>query len=328
MCQFPKYWSANPQVLAHHLGGWRKVLNLTLETAMSIVISNAFTVIEGRPVTSSRIVAEYFGKQHKDTLRAIRDLIADAPELERKRNFALTEEEQKIGATTRKIPLYWMDQKGFCILAMGFTGAKALEFKCAFYDEFERMKNELEAPTTIMPAEQLQIQQAVARRAKTSSANYQTIYRAIKVRFQIPRYTELPRCQFAECLKFIDAVDLKVPEAKTAAAPKQEPRALPKSGKPNLTPLNIPEGRKMYRVSEDFLETQRTFVYCWRYLFRDDLELFYNFLKQTKSPLAPKFAEAIMDFNLCFVEDSLAKLGFAVKDLDCYKHWAAKRLAV
>ena len=181
-------------------------------------------------------------------------------------------------------------------------------------------------PATITPAEQLQIQQAVARRAKTSSANYQTIYRAIKVRFQIPRYTELPRCQFAECLKFIDAVDLKVPEAKTAAAPKQEPRALPKSGKPNLTPLNIPEGRKMYRVSEDFLEKQRTFVYCWRYLFRDDLELFYNFLKQTKSPLAPKFAEAIMDFNLCFVEDSLAKLGFAVKDLDCYKHWAAKRL--
>ena len=181
-------------------------------------------------------------------------------------------------------------------------------------------------PATITPAEQLQIQQAVARRAKTSSANYQTIYRAIKVRFQIPRYNELPRCQFAECLKFIDAVDLKVPEAKTAAAPKQEPRALPKSGKPNLTPLNIPEGRKMYRVSEDFLEKQRTFVYCWRYLFRDDLGLFYNFLKQTKSPLAPKFAEAIMDFNLCFVEDSLAKLGFAVKDLDCYKHWAAKRL--
>ena len=181
-------------------------------------------------------------------------------------------------------------------------------------------------PATITPAEQLQIQQAVARRAKTSSANYQTIYRAIKVRFQIPRYNELPRCQFAECLKFIDAVDLKVPEAKTAAAPKQEPRALPKSGKPNLTPLNIPEGRKMYRVSEDFLETQRTFVYCWRYLFRDDLELFYNFLKQTKSPLAPKFAEAIMDFNLQFVESSLAKLGFAVKDLECYKHWAAKRL--
>ncbi|WP_288343935.1 BRO family protein [uncultured Duodenibacillus sp.] len=210
-------------------------------------------------------------------------------------------------------------------------GTSAYNFRIWLTDEVLpaiRKTGRYEAQETITPAEQLQIQQAVARRAKTSSANYQTIYRAIKVRFQIPRYTELPRCQFAECLKFIDAVDLKVPEAKTAAAPKQEPRALPKSGKPNLTPLNIPEGRKMYRVSEDFLEKQRTFVYCWRYLFRDDLELFYNFLKQTESPLAPKFAEAIMDFNLWFVEDSLAKLGFAVKDLDCYKHWEAKRLAV
>lgn len=91
-----------------------------------------------------------------------------------------------------------------------------------------RKTGRYEAPTTITPAEQLQIQQAVARRAKTSSANYQTIYRAIKVRFQIPRYTELPTRQFAECLKFIDAVDLKVPEAKKAAAPKQEPQGTAK----------------------------------------------------------------------------------------------------
>ena len=290
---------------------------------MSIVISNAFKVIEGRPVTSSHIVADYFGKLHKNIMRDIRSLIEQNPEFANQLNFEPVEYVDAKGETR---PEYLMDQKGFCILAMGFTGAKALEFKCAFYDEFERMKNELEAPTTITPAELLQIQQAVARQAKTSSANYQTIYRAIKVRFQIPRYNELPRCQFAECLKFIDAVDLKVPEAKTAAAPKQEPRALPKSGKPNLTPLNIPEGRKMYRVSEDFLEKQRTFVYCWRYLFRDDLVLVYNFLQTSKSPLAPKFYEAVVDFNIVGVEESLAKLGFAVKDLDCYKHWEAKRL--
>ena len=173
---------------------------------------------------------------------------------------------------------------------------------------------------------QYAIQSAVAKRVHKDDVSYQTVYQALKARFQVPKYTYILDKDFEAAVEFIDAVDLKVPEAKTAAAPKQEPRALPKSGKPNLTPLNIPEGRKMYRVSEDFLETQRTFVYCWRYLFRDDLELFYNFLKQTKSPLAPKFAEAIMDFNLQFVESSLAKLGFAVKDLECYKHWAAKRL--
>ena len=280
---------------------------------MSQIISlNAFKVIEGRPVTSSRIVAEYFGKQHHHVVRDIRSLIEQKPSLEASANFGEWSEEVKIGSgAKRTVTGYWMDQKGFCILAMGFTGAKALEFKCAFYDEFERMKNELEAPTTITPAEQLQIQQAVARRAKTSSANYQTIYRAIKVRFQIPRYNELPRCQFAECLKFIDAVDLKVPEK-------------PQEEKAEAAPEQIEH--KTYVVREDFLIRLRTFVYCWRYLFRDDLMLVYNFLNTSKSPLAPKFYEAVVDFNIVGVEESLAKLGFAVKDLDCYKHWAAKRL--
>lgn len=198
---------------------------------MSIVISNAFKVIEGRPVTSSHIVADYFGKLHKNVMRDIRSLIEQNPEFDNQLNFEPVEYVDAKGETR---PEYLMDQKGFCILAMGFTGAKALEFKCAFYDEFERMKNELEAPTTITPAEQLQIQQAVARRAKTSSANYQTIYRAIKVRFQISRYNELPRRQFAECLKFIDAVDLKVPEAKTAAAPSVKTRSRRKNSPPLL----------------------------------------------------------------------------------------------
>ena len=107
---------------------------------MSIVISNAFKVIEGRPVTSSRIVAEYFGKQHHHVVRDIRSLIEQKPSLEASANFGEWSEEVEIGSgAKRTVTGYWMDQKGFCILAMGFTGAKALEFKCAFYDEFERM---------------------------------------------------------------------------------------------------------------------------------------------------------------------------------------------
>lgn len=268
---------------------------------MSIVISNAFMVIEGRPVTSSRIVAEYFGKQHKDTLRAIRDLIADAPELERKRNFALTEEEQKIGATTRKVPLYWMDQKGFCILAMGFTGAKALEFKCAFYDEFERMKNELEVPTTITPDEQLAIQLAVSHRAQKTSKHFQTIYRAIKVRYQIAKYDQLPRAQFEDCLRFIESVELSVP-AKPAAP-------------------ELPDDKIL--VSRDFLERLRVFVYYWRYLFRDDLERVHGLMESLHSPLAPHFWEAVHNLNLSIVECDLEKLGYPVKELKCYKYWLA-----
>ena len=291
---------------------------------MSIVISNAFKVIEGRPVTSSRSVAEYFSKKHSDAVRAIDSIIAKKPELLASRNFAQWSEEVEIGSgAKRTVTGYWMDQKGFCILAMGFTGAKALEFKCAFYDEFERMKNELEAPATITPAEQLQIQQAVARRAKTSSANYQTIYRAIKVRFQIPRYNELPTRQFAECLKFIDAVDLKVPEAKTAAAPVCENPFTPEELA--ASPEKPPKGYT-YQVSAKFLDDQRTFVYYWRYLFRRELELFEEFLYRTESPRASRFHEAVHNLDLMRTENQLRRLGFPMDELPCYQHYV-RRLA-
>lgn len=182
---------------------------------MSIIISNAFKVIEGRPVTSSRIVAEYFGKQHKDTLRAIRDLIADAPMLERKRNFALTEEEQKIGAATRKAPFYYMDRKGFCILAMGFTGAKALEFKCAFYDEFERMENELRnqqaaqapalpAPSVTLSHEQRkQVMREVGKRCRKPE-EYKAMYGKLKRAFGVKSYVDIPSARFSDALAVIE----------------------------------------------------------------------------------------------------------------------------
>lgn len=179
-----------------------------------------------------------------------------------------------------------------------------------------------EAPATITPAEQLQIQQAVARRAKTSSANYQTIYRAIKVRFQIPRYTELPTRQFAECLKFIDAVDLKVPEAKTAAAPVCENPFTPEELA--ASPEKPPKGYT-YQVSAKFLADQRTFVYYWRYLFRRELELFEEFLYRTESPRAARFHEAVNNLDLMRTEDQLRRLGFPMDELPCYQHYV-KRL--
>lgn len=105
-------------------------------------IHTALTIVDGRPVVSSRTVAEYFGKRHDHVLRDIEDLLKKAPEL-RGPNFGDTFEIRHIGNTERKTPVYYMDRKGFCLLAMGFTGPKALEFKCAFYDEFTRMEDEL-----------------------------------------------------------------------------------------------------------------------------------------------------------------------------------------
>ena len=158
---------------------------------------------------------------------------------------------------------------------------------------------------------QYAIQSAVAKRVHKDDVSYQTVYQALKARFQVPKYTYILDKDFEAAVEFIRTCELRVPEK-------------PQEEKAEAAPEQIEH--KTYVVREDFLIRLRTFVYCWRYLFRDDLTLVYKFLKTSKSPLAPQFAEAVMDLNIVGVEESLAKLGFAVKDLDCYKHWAAKRL--
>lgn len=281
---------------------------------MSIINAQAFKIIEGRPVTSSRIVAEYFGKRHNDVLRGIRDLIEKNTDLSK--SFIAREEQIETGnGASRSNPVFLMDQKGFCILAMGFTGAKALEFKCAFYDEFERMKNELEAPTTITPAEQRAIQREVAIRAHKTSSNYRTIYRAIKVRYQIARYDQLPRTQLEDCLDFIKEVELDVPEVPHTTRPDD-------GGCPHCGLHPLPTGSIVLSARE--AENLRTFVYYWRYLFREDLETVLNLMRLLQSPLAPRFYEAVTSMNLGSIEDMLDRHGYSVRQLSCYRALTAQ----
>ena len=276
---------------------------------MSIINAQAFKIIEGRPVTSSRIVAEYFGKRHNDVLRGIRDLIEKNTDLSK--SFIAREEQIETGnGASRSNPVFLMDQKGFCILAMGFTGAKALEFKCAFYDEFERMKHELEAPTTITPAEQRAIQREVAIRAHKTSSNYRTIYRAIKARYQIARYDQLPRTQLEDCLDFIREVELDVPEVPHTTHPDD-------GGCPHCGLHPIPAGSIVLSARE--AESLRTFVYYWRYLFREDLETVLKLMRLLQSPFAPRFYEAVTSMNIGSIEALLERNGYSVKQLSCYR---------
>jgi Rha family phage regulatory protein len=89
--------------------------------------------------TNSRIVAEVFEKEHKHVLAAIDDILEKKPAL-RGPNFRPTEEVVKIGVAPRTIRFFDMDRDGFTLVAMGFTGAKALDWKIAFIEAFNRME--------------------------------------------------------------------------------------------------------------------------------------------------------------------------------------------
>ena len=114
----------------------------------------------GTPVTTSRAVAEQFGKRHDHVLRDIESLLKDlaAPKLGAleglsdtygeefaKANFI---ESEYTDAQGKPRPMYLLTRDGFTLLAMGFTGARALQFKVAYIDAFNRMEQIIRNGTT------------------------------------------------------------------------------------------------------------------------------------------------------------------------------------
>ena len=288
-------------------------------------IVDALHVVEGRPVTSSRIVSEYFEKKHSDVVRAIEAISTKKPELVASRNFAQWSEQVEIGSgAKRTVTGYWMDRKGFCLLAMGFTGSKALEFKCAFYDEFDRMEKALSGesgPDFIDEAQQREIQRAVGRRAAGIGKNFSLIYGALKDRFDIPRYTCLEKKDFEAAIAFIQTVPIKT----RAEWVKHEQEEIKRIEAATYHDEPIPP--KVYTVKAHFMEELRSLVYTWRYLHRANLERYVDFLRSVDSPYAASMWEAVHDFNWLNLEASLDKIGYSVKELPCYKHWLSHQAA-
>ncbi len=94
----------------------------------------------GQAFCSSRQVAEEFGKRHADVLRAIEQITEPASGLSKEfaeRNFAFSSYRSE---QNKRMPEYLMTKDGFTILAMGFTGKKAIAFKEAYIARFNAME--------------------------------------------------------------------------------------------------------------------------------------------------------------------------------------------
>lgn len=103
-------------------------------------------VIDGQIKTTSLKVAEHFGKRHDDVLRRINNLDC-SPEFAA-RNFAASKYQVAGGKnTSREEIMYEITRDGFMFLAMGFTGAKAAQWKEAYINAFNRMESELQGKT-------------------------------------------------------------------------------------------------------------------------------------------------------------------------------------
>lgn len=91
----------------------------------------------GEPVASSRQIAESFGKEHKHVLDSIKNLVAENSAA--KSMFYETTFENR----GKQYPMYLMNRDGFTLLAMGFTGKAALEWKLKYIQAFNAMEKQL-----------------------------------------------------------------------------------------------------------------------------------------------------------------------------------------
>ncbi|EOB4761461.1 Rha family transcriptional regulator [Escherichia coli] len=101
------------------------------------------TIENGRAVTTSIAVAEFFRKMHKNVIQKI-DSLECSPEFNRLNFKPVTYTDAK----GEKRPMYQITKNGFVFLVMGFTGKKAAAFKEAYIAEFDRMEAELHQNNT------------------------------------------------------------------------------------------------------------------------------------------------------------------------------------
>lgn len=101
------------------------------------------TIENGRAITTSVAIADFFHKMHKDVLRKIETL--ECSEDFNERNFTPV---TYTDAKGEKRPMYQITKNGFVFLVMGFTGKKAAAFKEAYIAEFDRMEAELHQNNT------------------------------------------------------------------------------------------------------------------------------------------------------------------------------------
>lgn len=116
---------------------------------------------QGNNITTSLIVAQVFGKEHKNVIRDIESLSCSSDF--NRLNFEPIEYNDSRGRIQRA---YEITKDGFSFLVMGYTGQKAGEFKENFITEFNKREALLKSDDYIL----MRSQQILTKRVEAQEA--------------------------------------------------------------------------------------------------------------------------------------------------------------
>lgn len=195
-------------------------MNDSTQVAASRAIPD-LEIIDGQITTTSNQVAEHFNKRHTHVIRAIKNLVKELPEGYQP-NFGPIQIETDLGVgRTRKDPAYRITRDGFTLLAMGFTGKEALQWKLAYIAAFNKMEAELLARTTrpanpaidytrISPAQAQDLKELVHSVVDAKVQGFAETWARLHKKFRVNSYLELPATRFEEARDYLLG---KLPEA-------------------------------------------------------------------------------------------------------------------
>ena len=169
-------------------------------------------VVDGHATTTSREVARVFGKQHRNVLQAIDGLLVQLP-ADPLRNF-----QQGVytlpDTADQQHREFVITRDGFTLLAMGFTGKKALQFKLAYIAAFNQMEAELLARTTrtantaldyerMSPAQKQDLHDLVQTIVEAGIQGHAETWARLHRKFRVNSYHELPASQYQAAMQYL-----------------------------------------------------------------------------------------------------------------------------
>lgn len=139
---------------------------------------------EEKLVTTSLKVAEVFEKDHRHVLESIRNLVAE-------KSAAKFFRETSYKNRGKEYPMYEMNRDGFSLLAMGFTGEKALRWKLEYINAFNVMEAELKRIYTERQQWQIERDKGVVIRHILTDTIKMKVSDSPHKKFAYPNYTNL-----------------------------------------------------------------------------------------------------------------------------------------
>ena len=138
---------------------------------------NLVQIENNQPVTSSLQVAEVFQKNHRDVLKAIDDLKEGVAE-----NYAdlFYEDTYTHPQNKQEYRQIIMTKKGWALIAMGFTGKKATQFKLDYINAFDEMEEMLKKSQPKLPTDPMEILKLTFEAQEQTNERVEAVEKEVK----------------------------------------------------------------------------------------------------------------------------------------------------